>query len=557
MSFKREVPYGIPTQPPRSSVSQVRVAPTGYSDTPALLAEPGSITSGQNVWLWNGLRCRPRLQQLGTTNPLNDVPTGGQLYNSVDGAFQPVVESKRTVSTLIGDTWQPLTYVSGMSNNPPSGGQNDFWFGAITYLPRVDQNILVLVNGVDPAFAAMPSRTTTYSTLTQGLIAHDVAAFDNRIFYWNIRYSSSASQLVQRLAWTTRGNPEESSTTNIGPGYVDVFDMVGYGTRVIPRLDGLLIATDQQVWTAQPLGDAFGTYNPQPFLRSVGMPHSRAVLNTPDGLFWLGQDLMVYHMPLAGYDVQPIGAKIQRTLHQEIGDPFAAFLGYHADARQLTLYYEESSDSFTRRGWTLNTLTGQWAPQRYSHGLTVGFSTPIVVTSVSSGSSGSGAPVWDALVGSFAANAQTYNELLSGSPGVGGSSSAANFVEVAVASAGTVYAHIHPEAQATDDGVAVHHEATLATPMATVPERNKWVERARWDFRADSASSVSVAISGNFGQTYPQELQLSVSATSVSSQIPTTWSVAGPNPTVRVRSTGGTWELVGLAVQARFLGEEL
>src|SRR5207249_4391777 len=115
---------------------------------------------------------------------------------------------------------------------------------------------------VDPAFVATPSQSTGFSTLTQGLIAKDVAAFDNRIFYWNVRYLSSASQLVQRLAWTTRGNPEESSTTNIGPGFVDVFDMVGTGTRVIPRVDGLLLATDQQVWTAQPLGDAFGSYNP-------------------------------------------------------------------------------------------------------------------------------------------------------------------------------------------------------------------------------------------------------------------------------------------------------
>src|SRR5205807_6895340 len=137
--------------------------------------------------------------------------------------------------------WTPLTYVSGTSAAPPSGGQNDFFFGAVTYLPRLDQNILVLTNGVDPAFAATPSQSTAYSTLTQSYIAKDVAAFDNRIFYWNVRYGSSASQLVQRLAWTTRGNPEQSDTSNIGPGYVDALDMTGFGTRIIPRLDSLLL----------------------------------------------------------------------------------------------------------------------------------------------------------------------------------------------------------------------------------------------------------------------------------------------------------------------------
>jgi len=539
MSFKREVPYGMPIPATRSAISQVRVAPQGYTDTSPIQAEPGSIISGQNVWLWQGrLQCRHRLQQLGNVNPLSDLPAGGQLYNDVSGVFLPVVESKRTISALNGNTWQTLTYVSGVSNLPPSGGQNDFFFGAVTYLPRLDQNILVLTNGVDPAFAATPSQSTAFSTLTQGLIAKDVAAFDNRIFYWNIRYLSGGSQLVQRLAWTTRGNPEQSDTSNIGPGYVDVLDMAGAGTRVIPRLDGLLIATDQQVWTAQPLGDAFGSYNPQPFLRTVGMPYPRAAINTPDGLFWLGQDLMIYQLPPTGYNLQSVGGKIHRTLHKEMGDPTTAFFGYHADAHQLTLYFKETGDSLTRRGWTINTLTGQWTPQRYSQGLSVGFTSPINST----------ATQWNQLVGDFPSQTFTYNQLL-------GSSS--NFFEACAASAGTVYIYQHPETQATDDGVATYHEAVLATPMSTIPERNKFVDRARLDIRADSASSLSLAISGDLGATYPQELALAVSATSNTSQLQTVWSVGGPNPMMRLRSTGGSWELAALAVQARMMGEEL
>src|SRR5207249_1485807 len=220
------------------------------------------------------------------------------------------------------------------------------------------------------------------------------------------------------------------------------------------------------------------------------------------------------------------------------GDPATAFCGYHADAHQLTLYFRETGDSLARRGWTLNTLTAQWTPERYQHGLTIGFSSPL----------NSVATQWNQLVGAFSAQLLTYNQLLGTS---------ANFAEATAASAGTVYIHQHPETQATDDGVAVLHEATLATPMSTLPERTKFVDRVRLDVRADSTSSLSLAVSGDLGTTYPQELALAVSATSASSQLVTAWSVGGANPTIRVRSTGGSWELDGVAVQARILGEQL
>src|SRR5512135_1560330 len=408
MKPARQSLFGFPVPLPRSAYTQVRFAPTlGFTDSPDLVNPPGSITSGRNVWIWaNRLIPRPRLEMLGTNNILADQPTGAFAYDGVDGAFYPMLASKSTVVYLNGTAWAALTYVSGTSNNPPSGGQNDLWREASVYLPRADANLAIMTNGVDPMFAwAGPSNGTGFSTLTQAPIAKDVALLQDHVVAWNVRYLSSTSQLVNRVQWSVRGDPEGWTTITSFAGFEDLLDMRGAGTRIFAQNDQLLLASDHEIWRGQFVGAPF-VFQFTPFSRSLGIPFPNAAIQTQDGLYFLGSDLMVYRID-PYWSAQPVavGKAIQRSLHNMDADPGTSFFGYHADARQLTLYFTTAAGSEPMNGFTLEVDTGTWTPQLFQHALVASFLAP---TTSSAGTQ------WNQLVGSFAGQTLTYNQLLGG-----------------------------------------------------------------------------------------------------------------------------------------------
>ena len=540
----RQHAFGFPVRLPRSAYTQVRFAPVaGYSDTPDLQTNPASITSGMNVWIrQNRLLPRPRLARIGTT-VLGDSPTGAFGYFDINGTEYPMLTSKRTVMFLNGADWQALTYVaSGTTNYPPAGGANDPWNATSIYLPRLDANIAVMANGVDPLFAwGGPSNGTAFSTLTQAPIAVDVAVLKDHLVAWNIREPSSSSQLVTRVAWDVRGDPEDWSSINEFAGAEDLLDMRGIGTRVFTQGDELLLATDKEIWRGRHVGPPF-VFQFTPFARSQGIPYGRAALQTLDGLFWLGDDFMIYRLAPFGYaQIESIGSAIQRTLHDTLLEPSKAFFGYHPDARQLSLYYSVTAGAAPVRAFTLNTATGTWTPQRYTQGLSVGFSSPVATSS--------SATTWGALVGTYAAQTLTYNQLL----GLGGAGAPAN--EAVVSSTGTPYSFTH--SASSDDGQTVTHDATLGALFASMPERRKYLDQARWDVRADSASSLSVAVSADLGATFTEQ-RLAISAQSATTQLKTNWGLDGVYHMIRLRTDSPhTFEVNGITVRAKIGGEAI
>jgi len=549
VSIPRSSSYGFPVRLPRSNYTQIRFTPTdGFDDQADIQSSPGSLSSGQNVWIWQGkLTPRPRLAQLGTSNPLADQPVGAFIYDDVGGARYPVVASKGTISYLDGTTWTALTYVSGTSNRPLSGSVNDPIFGTSVYLPRADTNLGAFTNGVDPVFVwGGPSNNTGVSTLTQAPICEDLVATDTRLLFWNIRYLSTTSQLVTRVTWTVKGNPEDS--TSVGAGYQDLLDMRGAGTRCFARQEEVLLATDQEIWRGRSVGPPFD-FQFEPLSRVIGMPSPRGAINTPDGLFWMGNDFMVYRLdPSFLGQIEPVGKTIQQTFHNSIADLSSVFFGYHADSRQLSVYYTDSVGTTPQRAMTLNTLTGTWTPQKFTHHLVTSFLGP-----QSTGSAGaSGTTLWGQLVGTFAAQTLTYAQL-----GGGTSSGAAtsNFAECLCSSGGTVYSMAHPSVQSTDDGTAVLHDATLGPLFVEPSDRRKYVDTIRLDVRADAASTLSVALSPDLGQTFPSEQTIAVSVQSATTQTVTRWGQSGTYHTIRLRSTGGTWEVNGIVVRAKVEGE--
>jgi hypothetical protein len=167
------------------------------------------------------------------------------------------------------------------------------------------------------------------------------------------------------------------------------------------------------------------------------------------------------------------------------------------------------------------------------------------------GGSSSSATQWNQLIGTFAAQTMTYAQLL------GGTGSGGEAIEGAISSGGTAFVFRHPVDQATDDGTAVTHEVTLGPLFVGMPERRKYVDTIRLDGRADAASTLSVALSANLGNTFPSEQAVTMSVQSTTSQAVTRWGLGGTYHTARLRSTGGAWEVTGLSVRAKIEGEAL
>jgi hypothetical protein len=254
---------------------------------------------------------------------------------------------------------------------------------------------------------------------------------------------------------------------------------------------------------------------------------------TEDGIFWLHNDDMVYL--LAGGQVQPVGTKIQRELHDSVADRDRAFFTTHPDTRITTLWYTTDAGSSPNRAFSFNAIDGTWAPHRYGQRCSVGFT----------GAVSSSATTWGALVGGYATQTLTYSQLL----GSSGDQS-----EAVVSSNGTPYIMSH--SATSDDGVAVLHEAQFGTLWTGLPTRVKTTREVRLDLYADSASSLSVALSPDAGRTFPTEQRIAVSVQSQDTQTRIPQVLTGTYGGVRIRDdSGGNWHLSAVAVTATIGGE--
>ncbi|KKM91687.1 hypothetical protein LCGC14_1226020 [marine sediment metagenome] len=518
---------------PRSTNTTVRFAPTaGFTEQPDIAAPLGSITSGQNVWVRPGtLEPRWRLEQT-ADNILNDVPVGAFLYDDVDGSVFPVVASTGTVAFLDFNSYVSLQYVSGVSNLPPTGADNDNIFGTSVYLPRRDLNIAVFTNGVEPLFAwGGPSDNTGFSTLTQGPIARDVSLFNNRPIAWNIHELSSASRVVNRVQWPVGGDPED--WTGIGSGFEDLVDMGGAGTRVIATEQEIILFSTREVWRGRRIGGEF-IFQYSPLTRELGAPFAKAVLNTTQGIFWLGSDFNIWRY--IGGQISPIGNDIQRTLRDTAQNLDTAFFSYNAELQQLTLFYAATPTDRPNRAFTTHIKDGAWTPQRMSFAVSQAFAF----------GAPSSATTWGGLQGTLSNQSQSYDDMLGllGTPN-----------EALLTSNGTT-AFFTPSAD-SDLGATVHSQAVFGGLFGADADNIKYSHRLRMDFRGDSASSLSVAVSGNLGGTYQAEQEFAVSVQSATTQETFRFGIPGLYHAVRIEGDEGRWRVVSVKLDARLLGEAL
>ena len=535
----RLTPFGIP-QPARlaPSLSTTFVPALGVQPSvPALIAPEGSMVSAQNTWVREGgWEPRYRLAQAGTTSPFSVAvaPTGALVYDAVEGGRYDLVASAATLSYLDGMVWRPLTYVSGVSNLPPSGGARDFWFGSSIYLERQDANVLAFTNGVDPLYVwDGPSNGTGYSTLTGAPICADLALFDNRPVCWNIGDLSTSSRLVQRVQWSVRGDIEDWA--DIGSGFEDLLDMRGEGTRIFAEEDELILFSTEEIWRGRKVGLPF-VFQFAPVTHELGLPYPRAALQTVAGIFWLGRDRLVRR--LVGGAVTEVGGTIQRDLHATLQSPDLAFLTWNGALRQLALWYTTTQGQHPNRNWTLHIDTGQWTPHTFAHTLALG--AAYVATP-------SSATTWGGLTGTVAAQTLTYNELL-------GLGLGQTLTDGVVASTGTAYA-LTPSAN-SDDGQAVLSEWQV--PVLTGERtRQKLVDAVRLEAEGGTNSTLSVVVTTDFGRTVGTERLLTFDAngSTVSQYVLHPTAAPGAHLALRFRSSSvSTWRVAGATVEAKLRG---
>jgi hypothetical protein len=538
--FTRRSKYGVPYRGQQSRLTQTGFVPVGgYREEADVELPLGSWASAANCWVRDGsVVPRSRLSQFGTNTPTVDVPVGAFTYDDVSGNPYPVVASKGTVSYFQDDgSWLSLTYASGVSNYPPSGGENDAVFGGSVYLPREDVNLGVFTNGVDPLFAwAGPSFNTAYSTLTEAPIAKDVCIFDNRPVAWNIRDLGTSNRYVTRVRWPVAGDPEDWNFASVGAGSDDLVDMRGEGTRIFAQRDQMVLASTQELWRGRKVGLPY-VFQFSPINKNLGMPYPRAALQTTFGIFWLNDDYMIYL--LAGEQVTPIGSAVRDTLRRSLQDPDKAFFSYDETLAQITLHYSVTAGQYPTRALTYHLDSQVWTPHTYAHQLVA--ATPANRTS-------STVTTWQDLTGTIASQTLTYSQFL-------GTERANANTDIAVSSKGTAYAW--DGTYGTDDGSSVTAYLHTGALFAGDPNRMKYADEVRLDMRADSASSLSVAVSGNLGGSYQFTNEVAFSVQSNSSQARMNPGVAGTYFAMRVQSDDTGWKLSRVFLRARDDGESL
>lgn len=550
-----------------SYLSESFIVPQGgFSGLPDVLAPAPSLVSGENVWVTErGLTPRWKLSAQSiehlnrlvaldvpfgnTTNP-NSAATriGGAVGlssgNSKGGPLWLVGVSAGNQSALsdtpfigVGATstttinWVPLSYTTytsyasvGAPATPDAAALHADWRAAVVYSASLDKELVVFTNGdsqsggfanhnrlfaTDLFWVTIASISAISYSYLSGVIpaALDVTNFADRIVAWN------CDGVPQRVQWHVEGDPTD--WTGIGSGFQDLADMHGLGTRIFSFADQMVLASTNEIWRGRFVGLPY-VFQFSPIARHIGMPYQRATIDTPRGLFWLGYGSDVYHMQ--GEQITPIlPTPIKSYLADHNKAPAVAFFTYEQERDQLRLFHSVSSSSYPTRALLYDFRTQTFAVETYSHAFHYGVSFPLrVVRTASQGLDGLPDADWEG---------QQTTDM-----------DAALFT-----SAGTVGVFM---ASATSElGSDVNEEAVLGPVQHMELRHFKYVDEARLDVAARSASSLSFGLSTDYGATYSYETRLAVSAASNTSQYVAYPDITGRQFTNRVRSTNGQWEL--------------
>lgn len=531
--------YGFPNRAPAKRHSQSRIfRPTlglHSGDVPQDLA-PGFTPEAQNFVADEGyIAPRSGLSQFGGYSFAQPVLGGKELHDK-EGVIHAFASSASTLLFYPSSnaSWSELSYLKGSivpSDDLPSGQSTDYWRSANIYDATLDEYIAVTSNGTNWAkWFVVQDSTTTYSDFTwtapldEIKAAKDIAAINDRLVLFH-SVTSQGTTHPTRVSWSARGAPRDW-TANSGAGFEPLVGMRGAGTAMVRFKDVLILFSDQEVWVAQPTLDDYA-FRFDRITDALGCPYPRTAIATPLGVFFLGSDFEVYVTD--GRQVQPASlvdgqSRIREYLSADIVEATRAWGVFNRKERRYELYYtnRDSTDGYPTKALYYHTETQSWFPQKFSHELSYGFDLrdPGYLLT------------WDEITDTFDSTSTAWNQFGQGEdrsdPAVFGSG-------------GTSY-RLRSE-QTSDDGTLIDarwrsHGLNQSDQMRRASLKELWM-----DYKVTSASSVTVYLSDDLGQTWDSGRLVSMTSTERNAFVPA-W-INAQSPMFEVRVENGSVPRIG------------
>jgi hypothetical protein len=377
MGLTRRSKFGFPPKQGAPSTTTVRMVPLSQGvkqDVAWPLQQPGSAVSLVNFLPVGGkLVPRSRCSSLNTIR----IPTVDKSINGIaesyfaDGNATAIWLSAGTQHAVLtsNGSISLASFVSSFGLGAASIADGDQRQYAPVFLGSFNENVLltVLTDSYDTVMAlyqtgGSPTGRPLFSYLTSAPQTRSLAVYDNYVIAWNV--ATTAGTFISRVQWSQRGNP--SNWTGEGSGFEDLLAMRGRGKAVHATSDGrLILFGDAEVWygLSAPYPSQFQF---APLDSSVGCPYPGTIVDTDEGLLFLGSDLALRLLPKGGGASTVVSAAIADTLQMTksgIGNPYSWGV-YEPATRIYHLFIESTTLSF--RGIVVNVATGEWGFSDYN-----------------------------------------------------------------------------------------------------------------------------------------------------------------------------------------------
>lgn len=520
--------YGQPVDPKSAPGAQsvvLRSVALGFSteaEVPQL--PPGISSRGSNFLPYmGGLIPRPGLASFGsfsTSSGLLQAAAGfvGDCPTASDRRYPVALAAGLGGVYFSQGSWSTLSQTgpAGLSNNTISASTT--FFDAVPYFhPTSDEFELCFVNDTgNQAFTWRPenaSGSRCFSTLTNAPGAKYVAAFDSRLVFASILTSGGdGTDYPQRVQWSARGNPELYTAPD--GGFEELLDAKGIITRLMATEDRLIVFFNREVWQGFKAPFPF-TFQFLPLDRGVGTPAPWSVAQTSRGLMFLSDDYSLYLLPQGGSPVQ-VAPGAARFLRETIAKSSATLASAtYIDAFDAYLLAYPGNNG--KQQAIAVTMDGKYMPWGFDgSNFTI---RRLGQSSLQSLQVSLAAGPQRIMAGTFDRNVAELN------------SNATN-----------------------DFGTAIDCRmfTLVGNPDPTVRQN---VREVRIDYRTDSASSISLRLSGDVGATYPVDTAVALPVARLSAQTVVGTGVTGVYPAIELRhASGHTFAIQGVTAVVESMG---
>lgn len=428
---------------------------------------------------------------------------------NVNNTYRAVAISTGTFLWWNGSAWTRSLYSSAISNDPISSDPVDATvIFDVNNAP--DDNALVFVTPTNYAYiwpGPHASSGNTFSTLTAAPAgAMAVAFFDERVVFANSLLGGVGGiRLPQRITWSGRGDPWTYAEPD--GGGEDITSMRGEITKMIPDGDRLIVFSQDEIW--QGLRAAF-PFDLQffPLDRSVGCGDPRTVQSTPSGIVFQGSDFNVYLLPKGGAAAVPIGNAVWPLIKRDQDITIVRGVKSFAVFDKLRGEYELFPS-------TVLGASRLWPNRSYVCGMTESVT-------------------WSSrsYTDRFSSGVMLKQEIPTGGPVTYFSTSSGTIVRVGDSFGFSV-------ASASTMDMASAFSSTALFPIGNPDPREKvFINSVIVDYSnysCPSGSSITIACSDDFGQTYGLQVGVALPHTLISRQTVVNLQYSAMYPSIELR----------------------